>query len=121
MGIATATLSARVAQARGQNEQATELLRTAVQTQEGMPYDEPPAWFYPTRESLGALLLKRGNAPDAAKTFREGLRLAPHDPRLLLGLSEAQSAAGHTADAEVTRRDFTALWQGPGEPKVADF
>lgn len=121
MGVATAILSARLAQARGQNEQATELLRVAVQTQDGMPYDEPPAWFYPVRESLGALLLKHGDASDAEKTFREGLRLSPHDPRLLFGLSEAQSAAGHAADAEVTRRDFTALWQGPREPKVADF
>jgi len=121
MGVATAILSARLAQTRGQNEQATELLRTAVQAQDAMPYDEPPAWFYPVRESLGALQLKHGDAPDAEKTFREGLRLSPHDPRLLLGLSEAQSAAGHAADAEVTRRDFTALWQGQGEPKVADF
>jgi tetratricopeptide (TPR) repeat protein len=121
MGVATTILSARLAQARGQNEQAMELLRTAVQTQDGMPYDEPPAWFYPVRESLGALLLKHGDAPDAEKTFREGLRLSPHDPRLLLGLSEAQSAAGHATDAEVTRRDFKALWQGQGEPKVADF
>jgi predicted Zn-dependent protease len=87
-----------------------------------MPYGEPPGWFYPVRESLGALLLKCGYTADAETTFREGVRLSPHDPRMLLGLSEAQSAAGHAADAVAARREFMALWQGAdGEPKVADF
>jgi tetratricopeptide (TPR) repeat protein len=121
MAVATAILSARLAQGRGQMEQAMELLRTAVQVQDEIPYDEPPAWFYPVRESLGALLLKRGDAADAERTFREGLRLSPHDPRLLLGLAEAQSATGHAADAEAARKEFAALWQGQGEPKAIDF
>ena len=120
--ITTAILGARIAEARGQLVQATELLRDAVKTQDSLPYNEPPAWFYPVRESLGALLLKRGEIADAEATFREGLRLSPNDPRLLLGLSEAQRAAGHSADADRTRKEFVALWQGPqDEPKVAAF
>jgi tetratricopeptide (TPR) repeat protein len=122
MEIATGILRARVAEARGQLVQATELLRDAVHTQDGMPYGEPPAWFYPVRESLGALLLKQGDVAGAETTFREGLRLSPNDPRLLLGLSEAQRLAGHAADADMARTKFIALWQGlPSEPKVADF
>jgi Flp pilus assembly protein TadD len=122
MAVATATLRARLAQARGQLEPATEFLREAVQRQDGMPYGEPPAWFYPVRESLGALLLKRGDTAAAQSTFRDGLRLSPHDPRMLLGLSEAQRAAGLVADANATRKEFSALWQGPqDEPKIADF
>ena len=121
MEVATAILTARLAQGRGRIDEATALLRTAVQAQDKIPYDEPPAWFYPVRESLGALLLKRGDVAGAERTFREGLRLAPHDPRLLLGLSEAQSATGHAADAEVARKEFAALWQGQGEPKTIDF
>lgn len=121
MAVATAILSARLAQARGQPAQATQLLRTAVQTQDEIPYDEPPAWFYPVRESLGALLLKQGDAAGAAQSFREGLRLSPHDPRLLLGLAAAERAAGQQADAEVARREYAALWQGQGEPKVTEF
>jgi tetratricopeptide (TPR) repeat protein len=122
MELATAILRARLAEARGQLVQATELLRDAVQTQDGMPYGEPPTWFYPVRESLGALLLKRGDIADAETTFSEGLRLSPNDPRLLLGLSDAQRAAGHAADADRTRKEFVALWQGPqDEPKVAAF
>jgi tetratricopeptide (TPR) repeat protein len=122
IGLATAILSARLAQARGQLAQATELLRDAVRIQDGLPYGEPPPWFYPVRESLGALLLQRGDTADAQSTFREGLRLSPRDPRLLLGLSEAESAAGHAAEAEAAWSEFMALWQGTqGEPKVGDF
>ena len=74
------------------------------------------------RESLGALLLKRGDIADAETTFSEGLRRSPNDPRLLLGLSEAQRAAGHVADADKTRKEFVALWQCPqDEPKVSEF
>jgi tetratricopeptide (TPR) repeat protein len=120
--LTTALLGARIAEARGQLVQATELLRDAVKAQDSLPYGEPPEWFYPVRESLGALLLKRGEIADAEATFSEGLRLSPNDPRLLLGLSEAQRAAGHSADADRTRKKFVALWQGPrDEPKVAAF
>jgi Flp pilus assembly protein TadD len=74
------------------------------------------------RESLGALLLKRGDIAGAEATFSEGVRLSPNDPRMLLGLSEAQRAAGHAADARRTRQEFVALWKGPrDEPKVAAF
>ena len=120
--LETAILSARLAEARGQLVQATELLRDAVKTQDSLPYGEPPAWFYPVRESLGALLLRRGEIADAEATFSEGLRLSPNDPRLLLGLSEAQRTAGHVASAEKNRKEFVVLWQGPrDEPQVAAF
>jgi hypothetical protein len=64
----------------------------------------------------------KGDAAAAAKTFRDGLRLSPHDPRLLLGLSEAESVLGNTSSAETARREFTRLWLGSrSEAKVADF
>jgi tetratricopeptide (TPR) repeat protein len=121
LDIATAILDARLAAARGDLAQAAQLLRSAVRMQDQLPYGEPPDWFYPVRESLGALLLRRGETADALSTFREGLRLSPNDPRLLLGLSQAETATGRTADAEVARKQFTVLWKGEGEPKVADF
>jgi tetratricopeptide (TPR) repeat protein len=119
--IAAAILTARLAEARGQLAPATQSLRDAVQVEDGMPYGEPPTWFYPVRESLGALLLRRGDAAEAVSTFREGLRRSPNDPRLLFGLFQAETAVGRAADAEVARKEFAVLWKGEGEPKVADF
>ena len=45
----------------------------AVGIQDKLIYDEPPAWYYPVRESLGAALLRAGRAGDAETVFREGL------------------------------------------------
>jgi tetratricopeptide (TPR) repeat protein len=120
--MAADILRARLAEARGQLAEATELLHDAVRIQDAIPYGEPPIWFYPVRESLGAAQLKRGDTAGAANTFHEGLRSSPHNPRLLLGLSEAESAMGNAGAAQAARREFRQLWQGAeGEPKVADF
>jgi len=117
-----AILRARIAEAHGQLAQATEFLREAVRIQDATPYGEPPTWPYPIRESLGAALLKQGFASEAEATFREGLKLSPHDPRLLLGLSEALRAQGRDVDAANARKDFQAAWRGSGtEPKVTQL
>src|SRR5436305_5387647 len=55
--IAENVLSAKVAAARHDNKSAIELLRKAVEIEDALAYDEPPAWFLPVRESLvGALM-----------------------------------------------------------------
>jgi predicted Zn-dependent protease len=120
--ICAAILGARLAEARGQLPEATGLLREAVRLQDGMPYGEPPAWFYPVRESLGALLLKSGSPAEAGAVFREGLRRSPNNPRLLLGLSEALRAEGHDTDAARTRSEFDAAWrESDGNLTLADL
>jgi len=78
----------RIAEAQRRMPQALELMRTAVKLQDEMPYSEPPAWFYPVRESLGALLLRAGSAAESEAVFRENLQRSPNDPRALLGLSQ---------------------------------
>jgi predicted Zn-dependent protease len=109
--ISAAILGARIAEARAQVPEATRLLRDAVRLQDGMPYSEPPIWFYPLRESLGAVLLKNGSPGEADAVFREALRRSPNNPRLLFGLSEALRAQGHDADAAKVRSEFDAAWR----------
>ena len=110
--ICTAILRARIAEVHEQMARATDLMREAVRIQDASPYSEPPNWPYPIRESLGAMLLKQNSASEAEATFREGLRRSPHDPRLLLGLSEALRAQGRDVDAAHTRQEFQAHWRG---------
>jgi Flp pilus assembly protein TadD len=76
-----------------------------------MPYGEPPPWFYPVRESLGALLLRTGSAAESEAVFRENLRRSPNDPRALLGLSAAIAAQGRKAAAATEHARFEAAWQ----------
>ena len=50
------------------------MLREAVAIQDTLKYGEPPDWFFPVRESLGAALLMKGDAPAAEKSLPRGSR-----------------------------------------------
>src|SRR3546814_6077315 len=71
---------------------------------------EPPYWYYPIRQSLGAVLLQQGRAQEAAATFRMALEQAPRNGWALWGLMQAQRAAG--MDAADTATAFEAAWLG---------
>ncbi len=71
----------------------------AVATQDALVYNEPPDWYCPLRESLGAALLRAGQAPQAELVFREGLRRSPHNGRMLFGLLESLKAQNKTMQA----------------------
>jgi tetratricopeptide (TPR) repeat protein len=85
-------------------------LKRAVEIQDGLVYDEPPAWYYPVRESLGAALLKDGQATAAEAVFREGMRRSPRNGRMLFGLMEALRVEGKKEESEWVRKEFEAVW-----------
>src|SRR5262249_6382676 len=68
--IASETLSARMAP---DSEEELKHWRKAVEVQDKLIYDEPPDWYYLTRESLGAALVRAGRAPEGEQVFREAL------------------------------------------------
>jgi Flp pilus assembly protein TadD len=82
----------------------------AVELQDTFVYDEPPAWYYPLRESQGAALLRAGNASEAENVFREGVRRSPRNGRMLFGLRESLKAQGKDIDAQWVSREFEASW-----------
>lgn len=82
----------------------------AVAMQDALTYDEPPAWYYPVRESLGAALLQAGRASEAEKVLREGLRCSPRNGRILFALVESLKAQGKSEDAAWVRRELDAAW-----------
>jgi hypothetical protein len=84
--------------------------RTAVELQDALVYDEPPAWYYPVRESLGAALVRAGNPSEAEQVFREGVRRSPRNGRMLFGLMESLRAQGKTEEAEWVKKEFDAAW-----------
>ncbi|MEH2386026.1 MAG: hypothetical protein V7K14_09660 [Nostoc sp.] len=55
---------------------------------------EPPNWYFPTRESLGAVLLAKGDYREAEKVFRADLKKYPHNGRSLFGLQASLQALG---------------------------
>jgi tetratricopeptide (TPR) repeat protein len=112
--IAENVLGAKIAFAKKYNEGALTMLRQAVAIQDSLKYNEPPDWFFPVRESLGAVLLSSGNAAEAEKVFREDLDRNPRNPRSLYGLREALKAQKRDYDAGFVQKQFDASWKGTG-------
>jgi tetratricopeptide (TPR) repeat protein len=105
--IASETLAARLASTPAE---AVPHWQRAVTGQDGLSYDEPPDWYYPVRESLGAALLLAGKAAEAESVFREGVKRSPRNGRMLFGLMESLRVQGKNQDAELVKREFDAAW-----------
>lgn len=110
--IAGHVLAARTAQAEGDLDQAAERYRKAVAIQDGLPYMEPPYWYYPVRQSLGAVLLDQGKAAEAEQVFRRTLMNFPNNAWALFGLMQAQSAQRDAVGAKQTARLLREAWLG---------
>jgi tetratricopeptide (TPR) repeat protein len=111
LNIATNVLGAKIALVKKNSENAIVMLRRAVSIQDSLKYDEPPDWFYPVRESLGAVLLLNGNAAEAEKVFRDDLDRNPRNPRSLFGLAEALRAQKRSYDAQFVDKQFQSNWK----------
>ena len=82
----------------------------AVDLQDTFTYDEPPDWYYPVRESLGAALLQAGKPLEAENVFRAGIERSPRNGRMLFGLMETLRAQGKNEAAAWVKREFDAAW-----------
>jgi len=112
MKIAENVLGAQLAIARKDTDRAIAMLTEAVAVQDTLKYGEPPDWFFPVRESLGAALLMKGDASGAEKVFREDLDRNPRNPRSLYGLQQALKKQGRDYDAGFIQKQFDASWKG---------
>jgi tetratricopeptide (TPR) repeat protein len=110
--IAEDVLGAKIAMARNDKAKAIGLLTTAVEIQDTLKYGEPPDWFFPVRESLGAALLMNGDATGAEKVFRADLDRNPRNPRSLFGLQQALKTQDRNYDAGFVERQFKTSWKG---------
>ena len=92
--------------ARSEHDRAIKFWQQAVAAADQLPYDEPPVWFYPVRESLGAALLAAGRAADAERVFQRGSRQAPAQCPLAVRPAAALAKQGKEADAAWVQREF---------------
>lgn len=108
--IADALLEGEIAMAAGSVDAAVGHFERAVALQDGLPYMEPPFWYYPTRQSLGAALLAAGRAGEAEAVYRRDLEDYPHNGWSMFGLAESLAAQGRTDEAAEVREMFTHVW-----------
>tara|TARA_B110000444_G_scaffold233282_2_gene242678 strand:+ start:573 stop:2261 length:1689 start_codon:yes stop_codon:yes gene_type:complete len=111
IGVAKSLLRGEIAFRSGAMAAAVTSFEEAVAMQDALPYTEPPFWYYPTRQSLGAALLADGRAAEAQLVFEADLEQYPMNGWSLYGLTEALTAQGLTAPAEAARQRFETVWQ----------
>jgi len=109
---AHAVATGRLAEARGDLPAAIKAYEQGVSVQDGMPYTEPPYWYYPVRQSLGAALLRAGRLDEAEAAFRTSFARTPSNGWALRGLMEVYRQRGDQAALAAAQKRFDATWLG---------
>jgi len=110
LGVAQRHLAGEMAAARGDRKAAVAELEAAIELQDSMPYSEPPPFYLPVRQALGAVLLKAGRPREAEAVYLADLRVYPKNGWSLFGLSKSYAAQGKAAQARAARNGFQQAW-----------
>ena len=110
--IAAGTVEARIMAGQGDMSGAIAKMEDVVEIQSGLPYTEPPFWYYPARQTLGAMLYADGQYDRAEWQFYQALVESPNNAWVLHGLAESYKAKGDRRAAKFTRGMFKDAWMG---------
>lgn len=112
LAVAREVLDGVILRSEGKGEAAVEAFRRAVRVEDGITYDEPPAWYHGARQFLGAALLEAGDAREAEVAFRQELLDLPNNAWSLAGLVEALERQGRRREAATYRLELGRAWRG---------
>lgn len=112
LNVASTVIEARVALVSGDHDGAISLLEKAVKLQDDLAYMEPPYWYAPLRQSLGAALLKAGNPRRAEQVLFQALLDSPNNGWAYWGLEQAYKDMGQSRAASYYGRLFKRSWIG---------
>jgi len=108
--VARHHLAGELAGARGDPAGEVSELEAAVSAQDRLNYTEPPAFYFPTRQALGAALLEAGRPADAEAVYRQDLAQYPKNGWSLFGLAESLRAQKKPSEARWAEQGFTRAW-----------
>lgn len=112
LGVALATAKGREALAAGRSGDAIAHFTRAAELQHAIPYAEPPFWYYPVEQSLGAAYYQAGRYTEAKQAFRAALFAAPNSALALYGLEQTERKLGNRLEAAAAKQAFDAVWRG---------
>jgi tetratricopeptide (TPR) repeat protein len=111
LAIAIPMVEGEILIAEGKIDSGIEQLRTAIQKEDALKYDEPPGWMIPVRHSLGAVLMKQQRFAEAEQVYRDDLARLPENGWSLLGLAESLRKQKKNADEVAqTQAKFEEVW-----------
>jgi len=86
-------------------------LKNAVINEDKLIYTEPAAWHIPTRQNLGAVLMKAEKYEEAERIYKEDLAVLRQNGWSLMGLYKAYTAQGKNVEARKIKREFDNAWK----------
>lgn len=110
LGITGDILRGEILRSEGRLDEAIEVFERAVQTHDGLRYDEPEPLNFSARHWLGDALLEAERYADAERVYRGALEQHPDNGWSYFGLEKALRAQGKTAEADRARADFDRVW-----------
>jgi tetratricopeptide (TPR) repeat protein len=108
--IARSVLAGELAAKQRKTDEAVRHLREAIELQDGLNYIEPPDWYYPVRQSLGAVLLSAGRYAEAETVYREDLKRNPENGWSLYGLAQSLRGQKKADEAAQIETRFKRAW-----------
>ena len=108
--IAYGIAAGEFAASKGEMKVAIEHLKKAVSIEDNLTYTEPSSWHIPTRQTLGALLLKSQNYEEAESIYKEDLAVLRQNGWSLIGLYHSLKAQGKTEEASKIKQEFDKAW-----------
>jgi tetratricopeptide (TPR) repeat protein len=104
--IAHNVLEAEIEADQGNYERSIDLFNNAIAIEDNLLYQEPPDWFLPVRQSLGAVLLEANQPQLAEIRFREDLKQYRNNGWSLYGLYRSLELQGKQKEAREIKRLF---------------
>lgn len=106
LGIGENILAAEI-QAKLKNyDLAIQTLNKAMEIEDNLLYQEPPDWYHPTRQVLGAILLEAKKPALAEQRFLEDLNQYRKNGWSLYGLYQSLQAQGKKKEALEVKKEF---------------
>jgi tetratricopeptide (TPR) repeat protein len=112
LDLAETIARARWALGGGRVAEGVRLYREAVGIEQKIPYMEPPYWYYPVHQSLGAALYRQGRYRESRTAFQTALSQSPNNGWALFGLAASERSLGRKGEARLAEAALKKAWSG---------
>lgn len=109
--VAYEILAVEIEAAKGNLNKSIKHFEKAVVFEDELPYDEPARWYIPTRQSLGAVLLKAKEYKKAEKIYLEDLDYYRQNGWSLMGLYHSLLGQEKVDEANKVKQEFDIAWK----------
>ena len=112
LALAEHVARGKYASIRGRHLQAADHYRQALAVEDRISYMEPPWWYFPVSQSLGAALYRAGRYNEAQQAFTAALAKYPGNGWALYGLAASEQKLGRRAQAAAATAALNRAWMG---------